>query len=223
MFKKFILKNQFILNIILGGYVKLYTKFNKDNNILKSYINIKKLEKYIVIEDRVEIDSTLQRVGTGTYINQNTMINNCKAIGRFCSIATGVKIGMGSHPKTWVSTSPLFYSPKRGLVTNQTYDNLKCDKPVLIENDVWIGSNAIIMPGVKLGNGCIVGAGSIVTKDVPEYAIVIGVPAKVKSYRFDQNIIDDLVKSEWWNNDLDTIIDQLDNIDNPQIFLKNIE
>ena len=208
---------------MLGLYIRLYTKLNRDNNVLKSYINVKKLEKYIVIEDKVEIDSFLEKIGTGTYINQNTMINNCKAIGRFCSIATGVKIGMGSHPKEWVSTSPLFYSPKRGLVNEQTYDNLKYDKPVLIENDVWIGSNAIIMPGVKLGNGCIVGAGSIVTKDVPEYAIVVGVPAKIKSYRFNENIINDLVKSEWWNKELDLITDQLHNIKKPQIFLKNLE
>ncbi len=70
--------------------------------------------------------------------------------------------------------------------------------PITIENDVWIGANAVILKGVKIGNGAIIGAGTIVRDDVPPYAICIGNPGRIVKYRFDDEIIDLLLKSKWW-------------------------
>jgi len=72
---------------------------------------------------------------------------------------------------------------------------------VIIENDVWIGANSVIMPGVKVGNGAIIGANAVVTKDVPDYAIVGGVPAKIIKYRFDEKTISSLLELKWWDLD----------------------
>ena len=78
-------------------------------------------------------------------------------------------------------------------------DFKKLDAPCTIDNDVWIGRNAIIMNGVKIADGAIIASGAIVTKDIPAYAIVAGVPAKIIKYRFDQSTIDKLLKLKWWN------------------------
>ena len=74
-------------------------------------------------------------------------------------------------------------------------------KKTIVENDVWIGYGAIVLDGIKISNGAIIGAGSIVTKDIPPYAIAVGIPAKIIKYRFDNNKIDKLIKSSWWDND----------------------
>ncbi len=105
-------------------------------------------------------------------------------IGKFCSIAEGVKIGLGIHPTHLESTHPAFYSP-------QSHWDIKPDlshhiveyKRVIIGDDVWIGTNAMVLDGVQIGNHAVVAAGAVVTKDVPEYAIVGGIPAKVLKYR----------------------------------------
>lgn len=220
LIKKFILRNNFILNIILRLYITYYNRVNKKNNVIKSYINVNKLESHIVIEKNVQIDATMESIGIGTYINEYTLINNCKIIGKFCSIAPGVKIGMGAHSIDWVSTSPVFYSPKRGVVQDHKYT---LDKPVIIQNDVWIASNAVIMPGVKLGNGCVIGAGAIVTKDVPDYAIATGVPAQIRRYRFDKSTIRNLLDSKWWEKDLTTLKNTVQYMNDPQRFLENLE
>ena len=76
---------------------------------------------------------------------------------------------------------------------------LKVQKKVIIGNDVWIGSHALILGGVKIGDGAVIGAGAVVTKDVPPYAVVGGVPARIIKYRFSQEIIDKLLEIKWWN------------------------
>ncbi len=81
---------------------------------------------------------------------------------------------------------------------------------VVIGNDVWIGANAIILPGVNIGDGAVIGAGTVVTKDVPPYAIVGGNPARVIKYRFDENTINTLLKIKWWDFPYQTIIDNID-------------
>ncbi len=174
-----------------------------------------KLEDYIVIESGCIIDNRLEKIGRGTYINEVTRINGCKTIGRYCSISHNVKIGVGSHPKEWLSTSPIFYSKSRGLIEDNLYENSKEDKDIIIKNDVWIGCNSVIMPGVIVGNGSIIAAGAIVTKNVPDYAIVGGVPAKIIGYRFENNIIEKLIQVEWWNKDIETlkkVVNEMSNI-----------
>ena len=134
-------------------------------------------------------------------------------IGRFSSIGEGVQAGRGDHPITWLSTSPVFFlnhlfevgSNFAGAPDLHNYhvelDNvapLPSVRTVQIGNDVWIGHGAFIKPGVTIGNGAIVAACSVVTKDVPPYAIVGGNPAKILRYRFPEELRGRLLACRWW-------------------------
>ena len=140
-------------------------------------------------------------MGYGTYMCQNCSITG--NIGRFCSIAQDVKNSLGVHPITspYVSTSPMFFSLRKQtgktFAKKQLFDELK--DPIEIGHDCWIGQGVFIVGGVKIGTGAVVLAGAVVTKDVPPYSIVGGVPAKVVKYRYDEETINFLLKSEWWN------------------------
>ncbi|PTE24806.1 acetyltransferase [Staphylococcus equorum] len=147
------------------------------------------------------------QLGNYSYIGYNSHLNNVR-IGNYCSISSDVKIGLGTHPIHLFSTSPVFYSDNNpfNLKINKTHYN---DNPKLtiIKNDVWIGSNVIIMDGVKVGNGAIIAAGSVVTKDISNYEIVGGVPAKLINKRFDEDTIKKLNASKWWENDARKLIE----------------
>lgn len=132
------------------------------------------------------------------------------SIGRYCSIAAGVWIAPDEHPIERLSTSSLTYctggcfSWFKGL---QNHDPPKaipysCSRPVKIGNDVWIGQGAFIKGGVTIGDGVVIAAHAVVARDVPPYAIVGGVPAKVIRYRFDAETIKELLELRWWEYDL---------------------
>lgn len=148
-------------------------------------------------------------IGRYTYFGANCEMANCE-IGSFCSIASGVKIGGGFHPTTeFISTYPAFYAKnntgcKVSFVHEQKF--IETAK-TYIGHDVWIGTNSIILDGIVVGNGAIIGAGAVVTKDIPPYAIVGGVPAKVIKYRFSEEKIKLLEKFAWWNKDIMWIIE----------------
>lgn len=118
------------------------------------------------------------------------------SVGKFCSIGDNVTIAKSNHPIDFISTHPFLYEKKRGIVSSNIALNYNGE--VKIENDVWIGVNATILPGVTISNGAIVAAGAVVTKDVPPYAIVGGVPAKIIKYRFSETEITQLLESKWW-------------------------
>ena len=138
-------------------------------------------------------------LGKYSYVCYDCEIVNTD-IGGYCSISDHVFIGGAEHPMQWVSTSPVFQNVKHSGPTKRfAMHNLPASKRTLIGNDVWIAHGAIIKAGVKIGNGAVVGAGAIVTKDVPPYAIVAGNPAKVIRCRFDEKTIQDLLNTQWWN------------------------
>ena len=146
--------------------------------------------------------SNLIRVTMGrySYVGMNNSISDCK-IGSFCSIASYCAIGGGVHPLDKVSTSPVFYD-KNNCFREHKFISIpfseEC-KTVVIGNDVWIGENCFIKAGVTIGDGAVVGAHSVVTKDIPPYAIVAGAPAKILRFRFDENKIKELLELQWWN------------------------
>lgn len=131
--------------------------------------------------------SKLVEVGMGdySYVGSYANLQYC-SIGKFCSIAEGVKIGLGIHPTHLESTHPAFYSPQSqwtNVIKPDLSYNIVEYKHVCIGDDVWIGTNAMVLDGVTIGSHAIVAAGAVVTKDVPDYAVVAGVPSKVIKYR----------------------------------------
>lgn len=138
-------------------------------------------------------------IGDYTYVGDHQRLVYAN-IGKFCSIAGGGAIGMGAHTLNNLSTSPIFTAKHNGVGISWT-DQQPTDefREINIGNDVWIGARAMVMGGITIGDGAVVGAGAIVTKDIPPYAIVGGVPARIIRYRFSEDIIAKLLELKWWD------------------------
>lgn len=118
-------------------------------------------------------------------------------VGKFCSIATLTILLDGNHRHDWISTSPFSAFFEVPILKNNDFQNSKGN--VIIGNDVWIGLNAVILSGVTIGDGAVIGACSVVTKNVSAYSIVAGNPAKLIRYRFDKDAIKQLLRIKWWD------------------------
>lgn len=164
------------------------------------------------------INSTMNR---HSFCGYDCFINNCE-IGSFVSIADRVSVGRGIHPIDWVSTSPVFYNNRDSVKTKYSRYERKPLPKTVIGNDVWIGDGVMIKAGVRIGNGAVIGMGSVVTRDVPSYTIVAGVPAKLIRRRFADNIAEALDKSEWWNLSSEKLEKAAKHIQSPEEFLKCI-
>lgn len=181
-------------------------------------------KSFVHSTSKVESGTSFVKSSMGKYsfCGYDCEIINCE-IGSFCSIANNVKIGGGSHPIDWVSTSPVFYKG-RDSVTKKFSEFARDEhKKTIIGHDVWIGEGCIIKQGVKIGDGSIIGMGSIVTKDVEEYTIVAGVPAKFVRLRFHKDIIEKLIKIQWWNLDEERLTKAAILIKDPISFINYIE
>ncbi len=190
----------------IGNRVNIYSCEFGENNIVCDGVQMN--ETRLSDNNKVYYNAALNRVTLGafTYIGDNTRVNNT-VFGKFCSIAQDVKICLGTHPSdTFVSTHPVFYSTQKQVnVCFADKNYFKEFENLIIGNDVWIGANAIIKGGLNIGDGSIIGAGSVVTKDVPPYAIVGGIPARVIKYRFSETEIRKLLKLKWWDKDINWI------------------
>jgi len=123
-------------------------------------------------------------------------------IGRYCSIARKVRISNRNHPMDFKSTHAMFCISRFGLCEKDLVHHI----PLEIGHDVWIGHNAIIMPHVKtINTGAVIGAGAVVNKDIPPYAVVVGNPARVVRYRFSNKTIEELLASRWWEKSIEEI------------------
>jgi acetyltransferase-like isoleucine patch superfamily enzyme len=121
-------------------------------------------------------------------------------VGKFCSISSFLICGLGNHPTNFISTHPIFFSTLKQCGITFSDKNYFDEVPeVKIGHDVWIGSRVFIKNGISIGNGAILAAGSVVIKDVPNYAVVGGVPATLIRYRFQKSIIEQLLEIQWWN------------------------
>lgn len=172
-----------------------------------------KLDNNVVINRRSYINDSY--IGMYTYAGINTTINWTK-IGKFCSIARNVDIGGFDHDYHKITTMPefRFNQTNNGGGKLQKIDDHSSDY-CCIGNDVWIAAGAQILYKVKIGDGAVIGGGAVVTHDVPPYAIVAGVPARIIGYRCAETLIDELLKIKWWDWPLDIIKNHM------EFFMKN--
>jgi virginiamycin A acetyltransferase len=145
-------------------------------------------------------------IGSYTYIGSNTHITKTN-IGRYCSIANNVSIGQGEHSLDRVSTSARFYEAAWEVLTAGESE---------IGSDVWIGVDAVILRGVRIGVGAVVAANAVVTKDVPAFAIVGGVPARHIRYRFDDEKCKTIIESRWWEKEHAEALEMIREIEGKQ-------
>ena len=194
----------------------------RDKNLKIGYLSYAKnctFEMFNTLKNNVSLNSV--KLGRFTYISTNTKIQYT-TIGKFCSVGPDCKIGLGKHPSnTFVSTHPIFFSlSKQSQMTFVRKNYFDEFEHISIGNDVWIGTGSIIIDGVKIEDGVIVAAGSVVTEDIPAYAIVGGVPAKIIKYRFSEKEIDRLLEIKWWDMNIDLIKNKFKKFHNINEFLK---
>lgn len=211
---------RYVKSIILkpkGVYISPFAYFN----------NRSVLEGCNVVHKGAIISSS--HIGYGTYIGPDTNLNN-SIVGRYCSIAGNVKVVSATHPTSdFVSTSPMFFSTLRQTgksycTTDRFNEFLSIDgRTVIIGNDVWIGEGVTIKGGIRIGDGAIVAMNACVTKDVPPYAIVGGVPAKIIRYRFNEDQIRKLQLIRWWNKPESWIMKHSEAFNDINLFLMDVE
>lgn len=186
-------------------------------SIINNYLILSNKSKYLNIGYGTSVSRT--SFGNHNFIYENCLLSNCEIgdftyiapgthvsrtkVGSFCSIGPECRIGLGKHPtKDFISTHPIFFSLGKQAGITFSDDNYYDEfDDIEIGHDVWLGTRVIIVDGVKIGNGAIVAAGSVVTKNIPPYAIVGGVPAKVIRYRFTDDQISLIEESRWWEAD----------------------
>ena len=184
----------------IGHYIKGMVKnlFNPKISNLSFVSANNRIDPRAVIYRMVKMKSS--SIGRYSYVGNDTDVE-CADIGQFCSISDHCRIGMGGHTLSHISSCPLFTQRINGCQEQWVDQDIHAveEKRAVLGNDVWVGSHVLINGGVTVGHGAVIGAGAVVVKDVPPYAIVGGVPAKVIRYRFSPEIIEKLLELQWWN------------------------
>lgn len=194
---------------------------------IKKYNNVKvkdaKINKNTIFEgnNSIEKRSFISDcyLGEYSYVGEDCKLRNVK-IGRYCSLGNNIKVIFGNHPTNFVGTHPIFYEENDNFNPAKKVQNTKWD--VVIENDVWIGDNVSIFPGVTIKNGAIIGTNALVTKDVEEFSIVVGVPAKIIKYRFDKETVNEIKETKWWLKSKDELKVYKKYFHLPKEFVKNL-
>lgn len=160
------------------------------------------LSGHIEVEPPVTINDSIVvgpvHIGRCSYVGNFCHVAQGTTIGRYVSMANCCTIGAQDHPLDWLSTHPFQYHGFQ-VPGVSTVAWAKDHSPTTIGNDVWIGANVVVCAGVTVGDGAVLGAGTIVTHNVPPYAVVAGVPGRVLKYRFDPSTIAVLVELRWWD------------------------
>jgi len=167
-------------------------------------------------------------IGAYSYVGYDCKLDN-SIIGKFCSVGSCVKVLTATHPtRAFVSTSPVFHSTQKQcgttFVSKDLFDQslLVEGRSVIIGNDVWLGGDVVIIGGIKIGDGAIVAAGAVVTKDIPPFSIVGGVPAKIIRYRFTEEQREFLLKDQWWNKPISWIKKNAAAFSDIEVYFKKI-
>lgn len=209
----FIDDSSLLQNTTFGANFKCYARATISDSVVLDSVSIgsdsnierSQIGDCVAINRRNYINDSF--IGSFSYTGINTIINFAK-LGKFCSIARNVDIGGFDHDYTKVTTMPSYRLKQ--LFSNEKPKVGIEDGYCIIGNDVWIAAGAQILHKVSIGDGAVIGAGSVVTKDVPPYAIVVGVPAKIIKFRCKEDLIDRLLKIKWWDWPKSVIQDNLD-------------
>jgi len=188
-------KNVIVRASQLDGKVTIRNNSKIVNSVFSGNISVGEHCKVLnaKLSGEVHLGRYTSIAGEGTTIS--SQFNEIE-IGNFCSIASNCTMLEFNHPISKLST---FYINKHVFNEDSPANDRESKGPIKIGNDVWIGANVVILSGVKIGNGAIIGSNSVLTKDIPEYAVVGGVPAKLIKYRFEDNIIEKLLALKWWD------------------------
>lgn len=185
------------------------------------------VEKYANILSGTNVPKRL-----GAFSYTFSMLELYMDIGRYCSIAPGLTTMGSAHPTEWASTSPFSFFPKpvpgfgayyqdQGIEPSPPFDFEQTAPRLDIGHDVWIGGQVLLRRDITIGTGAVIGARTVITKDVPPYAIVVGAPAKIVRYRFPETVIERLLALEWWNYGPD-VLKALD-VRDPEGFVARME
>lgn len=217
------------MNAITRMLVKMYAKCK-----YRAHCQIRHgaLVHHCTFEGKNKIDSHAKvshcQLGYGSYIGADSCFSYAN-FGRFCSVGDHVELISAQHPvDTFVSTSPAFYSVSHSssLVTKQKYNEYLRDaegKALRVGNDVWIGSHALLKGGITIGDGAVIAMGALVTHDVPPYAIVAGVPAKIIKYRFTEEERETLLRIRWWDKPIEWIKENVNAFENVTTFIDVVD
>lgn len=188
----------------------LYEKLKWAVNKRLTKIRWRKKNRHNLTQAKTVFDIDAVTVGKATYGMLNVLTNGINAhltIGNFCSIADNVTFVLSAeHPMNTISTYPF-----KAKLLSQGAEALSKGN-ITVADDVWICNNSLIMSGVTIGQGAVVAAGSVVTKDVPPYAVVGGVPAKIIKYRFSPELIEELLKVDYSELSVDMVREHIDEL-----------
>ena len=210
--------------IIASTNKKIYSELKDE---LLQYVSASNIFELANMKSKTGVAPGITSVGKYSYGSLSKNHPYIKSIGNFCSFAPGVDVVV-NHEMDYITTHPIIYAGKNlpneekdyNLFEDKTWylegiephSTVKKRKRITIGHDVWLGKNVLIANYANIGNGVIAGAGAVITKDVPDYAIVAGVPAKIIRYRYTTEQIEALNRIKWWNWSDDEIRERFDDL-----------